>query len=424
MTGELIMDEVNIKLEQGDIITEGDETNANSRNFGIFNGAVNPGELNILVSNNATSDPVWADKREVTIDYRGWLGLGVTPTDELHLEGNFRLNKSLKLNQIAQNTFAGVDTGNLPNITGSKNVAFGRGAMKGATASSQSTAVGFEALKHTNSNNNTAVGFESMKDNTTGSFNTAIGWKANQVATIGNSITSVGANAQGAGNPGNGSTAVGRDALATNTAANNTAVGRGTLTANTSGTNQVAIGVGALAIGTGAAFRYNTAVGANAGAGVKGQNNTLIGYNATPSATTANNEVTLGNSSVSVLRCAVTSITSLSDERDKTDIENLEYGLDFINSLEPRQFVWDNRPEYVTEIDEDGNEVVVEVTNENNGKKDFGFIAQEVQEVDNDVLRLVYEANPDKLEMSYGKLVPILVKAIQQLTAEVEALKN
>jgi len=30
----------------------------------------------------------------------------------------------------------------------------------------------------------------------------------------------------------------------------------------------------------------------------------------------------------------------------------------------------------------------------------------------------------DKLEMSYGKLVPILVKAIQELSAKVTALEN
>ena len=57
-------------------------------------------------------------------------------------------------------------------------------------------------------------------------------------------------------------------------------------------------------------------------------------------------------------------------------------------------------------------------------KKDFGFIAQEVKAHDDDTLRLIYNANPDKLEMSYGKLVPILVKAIQELSEKVTALEN
>jgi hypothetical protein len=75
------------------------------------------------------------------------------------------------------------------------------------------------------------------------------------------------------------------------------------------------------------------------------------------------------------------------------------------------------------EFDKDGNEVEKEIESANKGKKDFGFIAQEVQSLDNDVLRLVYDKNPDKLEMSYGKLVPILVKAVKELSDKVKALE-
>jgi hypothetical protein len=86
--------------------------------------------------------------------------------------------------------------------------------------------------------------------------------------------------------------------------------------------------------------------------------------------------------------------------------------------------VWDNRAETRVEIDKEGNNVETEFYSSNKGKKDFGFIAQEVRELDNDTLRLVYDENPDKLELSYGKLVPILVKAIQELKEEVEILKS
>jgi len=37
---------------------------------------------------------------------------------------------------------------------------------------------------------------------------------------------------------------------------------------------------------------------------------------------------------------------------------------------------------------------------------------------------MVMDENPDRLEASYGKLVPILVKAIQELTMEVNKLKS
>ena len=78
--------------------------------------------------------------------------------------------------------------------------------------------------------------------------------------------------------------------------------------------------------------------------------------------------------------------------------------------------MWDNRPE----LDKDGEEIY----SANKGKKDFGFIAQEVKELDNDTLRLVYDENPEKLELSYGKLVPVLVQAIKELKAEIELLKQ
>ncbi len=180
----------------------------------------------------------------------------------------------------------------------------------------------------------------------------------------------------------------------------------------------------------------NTALGYQAGEDLSsGNNNTLIGSNSAPSVNTVSNEITLGDSSVSALRCAVTTITSLSDERDKSEIKDLEYGLDFIDSLQPREFVWDNRAETKKQpvfdengeisLDEDGSIITedVEFYSVNKGKKDFGFIAQEVKELDNDTLRLVYSENEEKLEMSYGKLVPILVKAIQELKAEVDLLK-
>ena len=39
-------------------------------------------------------------------------------------------------------------------------------------------------------------------------------------------------------------------------------------------------------------------------------------------------------------------------------------------------------------------------------------------------LNLVYDSDPDKLEATQGNLIPVLVKAIQELSAEVEKLKN
>lgn len=234
-----------------------------------------------------------------------------------------------------------------------------------------------------------------------------------------------------------------RSGQALTTGNENIAIGRSALNDSLEGSQSVAIGVNALALNTKTGVTQNTAVGSSAavnsttgeqitsigassgfsGFPGTGSNITTIGFQAWASSNSVSNEITLGNSSVTALRCAVTSITSLSDERDKKDITDLEYGLDFIESLHPKQFVWDNRPEIVVTKDEEGNEVTEEIHSSNKGKKDFGFIAQDVQPLDNDVLRLVYDENPDKLEMSYGKLVPILVKAVKELSEKVKALE-
>jgi len=194
--------------------------------------------------------------------------------------------------------------------------------------------------------------------------------------------------------------AIGKNALAAQNqtfAPQNVAVGYGADDGNTTG-------------------YYRTNIGAGTGnASATGDNVTNIGYGAGASSASADNEVTLGDSSVTAIRGAVTTITAISDERDKTSIEDLPYGLDFVDSLKPRKFVWDHR----AETNKDGEEFY----SSRKGSKDIGFIAQELQEVDDEWTSLVYASNPDKLEASYGRLIPVLVKAIQELKAEVEALK-
>ena len=118
----------------------------------------------------------------------------------------------------------------------------------------------------------------------------------------------------------------------------------------------------------------------------------------------------MGGSSISSLRCNTQTISSLSDRRDKTDINALDLGLSFINELNPVKFKWETR---------DGNK--------KDGTYEAGFIAQDFQQVqkdnDADYLGLVLDENPDKLEASYGKLVPMLVQAVKELSAKVTALE-
>ena len=59
---------------------------------------------------------------------------------------------------------------------------------------------------------------------------------------------------------------------------------------------------------------------------------------------------------------------------------------------------------------------------------EIGFIAQDLQKVQEDtgihVPGLVFNDNPDKLEASYGTLLPLLVKSIQELSQEIKDLKS
>ena len=233
------------------------------------------------------------------------------------------------------------------------------------------TAFGYTALDSSTANgNNTAVGYNSLTANTTGINNTAVGENALDANTVGVSNTAVGSNAL----------------IANTTGTDNTAVGYSSLSANTTGIQ-------------------NTAVGENAGSNITtGTNDTCLGYGAVATTATVANQFTLGNASIATLRCQVTTITALSDERDKTNIEDIPLGLDFIKTLRPRRFIWAMR---------DGAKV---------GIVEAGFIAQELRaaqrQKDAEWLGLVYDENPERLEATPGKLLPVLVRAVQELAME------
>jgi hypothetical protein len=349
--------------------------NTEDRNVGIgYRAALSPsGNDNVAVGHNAQS----GNSKNVSIGSQA----------------------GANLSSGAENVFMGANAGDAL-TSGDRNIAIGTDALGAATACSENVAIGDDAL---------------ASNNVSGNWNVGIGKSALKVLTSGQRNVAIGGYFVG-------------DALSTGS--NNTAVGFWSLSGEQTGSGNVAIGENALK-GQNASTNTSNAnigIGYSAGSSLStGTNNIVIGTNAQASSGTVTNEITLGNSSITVIRAAVTSITSLSDERDKKDIEDLDTGLDFVKALKPRKFVWDNRNETITEqqINENGDitDIEKEFINSNKGKKDFGFIAQEVKSLDNDTLRLIYDENPDKLEMSYGKLVPILVKAIQELSAELDLLK-
>ena len=123
--------------------------------------------------------------------------------------------------------------------------------------------------------------------------------------------------------------------------------------------------------------------------------------------------------SVSSLRCNITTITSLSDARDKKNINELDLGINFLMKIKPRNFNWDKR-EWYNDNTSDGSKMKEEPT--------AGFIAQELDEAQTtenvEWLNLVLKDNPEKWEATPGNLLPIMVKSVQELKKENTMLKN
>ena len=159
----------------------------------------------------------------------------------------------------------------------------------------------------------------------------------------------------------------------------------------------------------------NTMIGSDAGNSVTtGTNNTCIGYDSDTATATSSDSVTLGDGYITSLRCNVTTISSLSDERDKTNILDLDQGWEFIKRLRPVKFDWARR-----------NDTRGDYT----GKKEYGFIAQELQALENEFnikeyTQLVLDDNPDKLEAAPMRTYPILVQAVKELITRLEAAEQ
>jgi hypothetical protein len=270
--------------------------------------------------------------------------------------------------------------------TGNIEATAGNVISYGAGAVATNFAAGNTALdSNTTGAQNTAVGVNALTANTTGIYNTAIGYAA-LAANIGGE--------------------------------SNTAIGREALDENTTGYQNTAMGANALGeVTTGI---YNTAIGYSAGSSITtGSNLICLGRGSAPSAINATNQVTLGDSNITSLRCAVTTITAISDKRDKADIENLIVGLDFIMKLQPKKFKFDKR-EWYEDNKKDGLKKEKEINT--------GLIAQDVLKIEDELniswMKIVNRENPDKYEMSIGKILMPLVIAVQELKTKIDVLEN
>jgi len=93
--------------------------------------------------------------------------------------------------------------------------------------------------------------------------------------------------------------------------------------------------------------------------------------------------------------------TTPSDKRLKTNIKDIDYGLDTIMKLNPKQYDWkkDNR-------------------------HDIGFIAQEVEEVIPEIVKDKKHFDKEIKTLDYEKLTAVLIKAVQEQQQQINELKE
>jgi hypothetical protein len=355
--------------------------------------------------------------------------------------------------------------------TGSNNIGIGQGTIATATTASDNTGIGHQALLSTTSGTyNTAIGANALRSNTTASNNTAVGYQAGYSNTTGAENSILGYLAGNANTTGSQNTFIGRSAATTNqtgaeivavgfsamgncgTAANyNTAVGRAALN-NVTGTLNVGLGNGSgSAITSGS---KNTILGGYSGntggldirtasnyivlsdgdgnprivttnAGDVLIRNTTRGSQATlcpdgivstqpaistfQNATSSQEQISFRNPNGVVgsitTNGSATAFNTSSDYRLKTDATTIKNALATVEALNPVSFTW---------ID---------------GRKDDGFLAHEIQAVlpncvtgEKDAIN--EDGTPKYQQMDSSGVIPFLVKAIQELKAEVDSLKQ
>ena len=360
------------------------------------------------------------------------LSSGLSSDAQFNTVGGTNAGDSFDGTNATNNTLLGYNAGTAI-TTGDDNVAIGFEAGKANVESGKNVFIGYKAGTAATNGFNTFVGYQAgLNMSGSGQENTLIGYEC------GKSITSA-----------SGNTFVGNCGIGVTTGYSHTFMGRYAGDSQTTGNSCVAIGsyanvgttgikntsvgymAGGLSMSTGS---ENTIMGYLAGWKMTtGSNNIIIGNDSgtstspTGEITTGSNIICLGDNNISNFYCADTTISS-SDQRDKTDITNFNLGLSWVEALRPVTYRWDRRTWYGTDDQPYGTP---------NGSKKrsrlhVGFLAQEALEVEkangygtsNDD-SLVVHLNED--EMSYGikyeRLVPILVNAIKELSAEVKALK-
>jgi len=311
----------------------------------------------------------------------------------------------------------------LSNTTGQSNAGFGYSSLLSNSTGSYNTAIGNSSLySNTTASNNTAVGYQAGYTNSTGTANTFTGYQAGYTS---NATATNGYNTATGYQAGKGLT----------TGVQNSFFGFGSGQLITSGGKNTIVGAydgntGGLDIRT--ASNYIVLSDGDGNPILISSQNGSIAANHTSTAGNPQFEFRRGGTTRYViwndnstnnlnivpasftsgvtLTPSATSWSAYSDRRIKSNIVDLDYGLDTIMAIQPRRYT-----------------VIA------NGENSIGFIAQELKEVlpeavvgeeiPFDDADTPQERSSKTMGIAKDHIIPVLVKAIQELKAEVDSLK-
>ena len=189
----------------------------------------------------------------------------------------------------------------------------------------------------------------------------------------------------------------------------------------------------------------NTFIGTSTGGTITtGNYNTYIGNEADASADDVNDEIVIAagagalvGGGTETIRIGVdsdyivndfgenASWSHSSDRRIKKDIEDNELGLDFISKLKTRNFKKKAPSEYPSEFEQYDEDTI---ERKNPDRKHYGFVAQEVKEVMDEVGHSefpMWSEQKDGMQLlAESELITPLVKSVQELLKKVENLEE
>lgn len=306
---------------------------------------------------------------------------------------------------------------------GIQNTALGEKAGTAVTSGDTNCLIGYNvAPSLTSGSNNLVMGANGMASMVDGNNNIVIGLNALATASTGNNAIAIGngalknkgPNSGGAlaigtnagynygigGSTASGATIVGAEAMYNGGGSTSTAIGYQALY-QSSGNANIGIGVvSGFGLVTG---NFNVILGSNSGTTINGNNNNIIISDG--QGNIASNW-TVGGGWYQSNNNASWSVTS--DARLKTNIQDIENGLDIILALKPKSF-----------------DRIVE------GTHDVGFVAQDYELVLPEQVKVTPAPRPEFLALTEGQpvkgidmnLIPYMVSAIHALKQENDLLK-